>query len=295
MKYRLIFIIFNTLIVATLLFVSLLPALTLGWEYVESFWRESWLGPVSAVLMLAILDSYFIRNWKFFRYLESKDWPKIQVYLNHQFFEKKRIDYPRLIILLNTYLMQGNIHDLLRLGDLVKARRPRLFKRIMASLSITYLLKKDYEGLTDYFQDELKDDVVTYDGWADWLWAFGMLRRKEIQPAGRRLLLLSCKCRNEMVRLLALYVLIDILEFDVPDEACQNFLVGFRNKYSPASWMKKIESKKDHIHILLLCDFIQQAGEWCMKEYQVSPPIATADPGELESSAESVFEGSVDE
>ena len=290
MKYRLVFTIFNVIIISTFLIVSFLPAFILGWDYMGTFWERSWLGPILFLVILIILDSYFIRNWKFFGYLEVRDWTNIQKYLDNEFFRKKRIDYPRLLILLNTYLIQGNMDDMFRLSDLVKERRPRLFKRIMAALSTAYLLNKDYDGLTDYFQSELKEGEILHDGWPDWLWAFGMLRKKEIRPAGKRLLLLALKGRDEMVRLLALYVLIDILEFDVPDETCQNFLMKFRNKYSPASWVKNINNKKDQLHILLLCDFIQQAGEWCIKDYQISLPIASATPENLDASAKGMFE-----
>ena len=294
MKFKLVFGIFNLIIIISFLFLSFLPAIILDWEYAMEFWAKSWQGPLLFFTILIALDGYFMSNWKFFSLLEAKNWPGIQVYLNHRIFEKKRINYQQVRILLNTYLVQGSVDEMLRLGELIKNERPRIFKRIMVSLSIGYLLNKDYDGLINLYQDEVREKILTRDGWADWLLAFGLLRKKELRLASTRLNLLALTCRNEMVRLLALYVLIDILELDIEDEGCQQFLKQFKNKYSPLSWEKTIAKKKDQVHIVLLRDFIQQAGKWCMLEYGVSLPIASPSPEHTDDS-ENTFGGINDE
>lgn len=278
MKYKFVFIIFNTIIIGSFLVISLLPVVTLGWEYAFSVWQQSWISPVLFTLILIVIDSYFICNWKFFSYLEARDWDGIQRYLDRQLFKKSKIHHSRLMILLNTYLLQGNLEDIIRIGNRVKVGQPRLFEKMMVSFGTAFLIKKDNDGLIDFFQDVVKERDLIGDGWADWMLAFAYLRNKDMRLAGRRFVLLSIKGRNEMVRLLSLYVLIDIIQVDIDDHDCQRFLINFRNKYSPASWVKKIESKKSQLHVLLLCDFIQEAGEWCMKKYEISLPIVSANP-----------------
>lgn len=278
MKYKFVFIIFNTIIIGSFLVISFLPVVTLGWEYAFSVWQQSWISPVLFTLILIVMDSYFICNWKFFSYLETRDWNGIQRYLDRQFFQKGRLHQSRLMILLNTYLLQGHIDDIVRIGNRVKANQPKLFEKMMVSFGTAFLIKRDNEGLIDFFKDVVKERDLVGDGWADWMLAFAYLRNKDMRLAGRRLVLLSIKCRNEMVRLLSLYVLIDIIQVDIDDHDCQRFLINFRNKYSPASWVKKIDSKKNKLYVMLLCDFIQEAGEWCMKKYEISLPIVSANP-----------------
>ncbi|MGI9255345.1 MAG: hypothetical protein ACR2PY_00245 [Salinispira sp.] len=286
MRYRLAFIIFNIIIIAAFLFASFLPAFMLGMEYMFAVWERSWLSPVLFLAILLILDAYFIYNWKFFAYLEKKDWTGLQAYLDKQISEKKRIAHSKFLILLNTYVIQGKFDTICDIGTLIKTRHPALFKRTIHSFGAAYIVRKDYEGLINFFQDILKDREITATGWADWMVAFANFRTGEMEIAGKRLLIIAMNARDEMLRLLSLYLLIEFVEFDVSDEICKKFLTQIRNKYSPSSWSKKIEARKNQFHILLFSDFIEQAGEWCMKKYKISPPIVSGDPKEMEKNTD---------
>ena len=52
MKFRLLFIIFNFVILASFLLIFLMPAFVLGWEYTSVFWSTNW--PVGLVFLVVL-------------------------------------------------------------------------------------------------------------------------------------------------------------------------------------------------------------------------------------------------
>ncbi len=272
MKFKLIFFIFNAIVLFSFLFISMLPVLMLGWEYAAPFWQNSWYLLLLFVLILATLDSYFIINWKLFTLMEKRDWDEIRRYLEIQIFEKSRLNEQHLQILLNTYVVKSESANILRLAGYLKDTRPRLRFRLQLSLGIGYMLEKDYRGLRDFFSGYVRDDKLVKSGWADWYMAFGMLRCDNTEEAARRLEFILERGKDDMVVVLALYLLMEIPGRD--SDKADRWLKKIGEKYSSADWAQKLESRKDRLHVLALSGVLQEAGEWVVAKYNTDMPTA---------------------
>lgn len=275
MKFKLIFLIFNAIVVFSFLFIALLPVFMLGWEYAAPFWQNSWHLLLLFVLVLLGLDGYFIRNWKMFTLLEQKDWDMIQKYLEQEIFSKKRIGDQRVQILLNTYVVKGKPENIVRLAEWVGKEKPRVFRRLLLPLSTGYLLTNDFRGLKEFFDPWIIQNSLTKKGWADWMWAFSALRLQEGDAPRDRLTLAAEKSNDEAVRLLSAYLLKDILQQEISEQV-GDFLSSFASRYSKAGWAKKLEARKEKLHILTLSSILQQAGEWCIANYAYTADIPVA-------------------
>ena len=73
MKFRLIFIVFNVVLVISFLVIYVTPLLILGWSYTRIFWANNWYLPVIFVGIIGVLNAYFASNRKLFRLLENED------------------------------------------------------------------------------------------------------------------------------------------------------------------------------------------------------------------------------
>ncbi|AHC14794.1 hypothetical protein [Salinispira pacifica] len=277
MKFKLIFLIFNAIVVFSFLFIALLPVFMLGWEYAAPFWENSWYLLLLFVLVLFGLDAYFIRNWKMFTLLEQKDWELIQKYLEEEIFSKKRIGDQRVQILLNTYVVKGRPDSMIRLAEWVRNENPGVYRRLLLPLSTGHLLNNDFQGLKEYYDPWIQENSLTKKGWADWLWAFAALRLQEGEAPLSRLTFTAQKSNDEAVRLLSAYLLKDILQLEI-SEKTRDFLSGFASRYSKAAWAKKLEGRKEKLHILTLSSILQQAGEWCIANYAYTADIPVASP-----------------
>ncbi len=69
MKFKTIFILFNAVIIFSFLIIYFMPLMMLGWEYATVFWSKNWFLPLLFAGVLALLNTYFISNWKLFSLL----------------------------------------------------------------------------------------------------------------------------------------------------------------------------------------------------------------------------------
>ena len=62
MRFKIVFILFNVVIVASFLIIYLMPLAMLGMDYTREFWANNWGLPIVFVVILAILNGYFTIN-----------------------------------------------------------------------------------------------------------------------------------------------------------------------------------------------------------------------------------------
>jgi len=74
-RFRLIVLIFNIVIVLSFLFVFLFPLLLLGPSYFSLFISHNWVAGLLFLAALAAVNLYFAVNGRLFGLLEKEDWP----------------------------------------------------------------------------------------------------------------------------------------------------------------------------------------------------------------------------
>ncbi len=281
MKFKLIFIIFNAIVLFSFLFIALLPIFMLGWDYAAPFWQRSWYLLLLFLVILGGLDWYFIRNWKFFSLLETQNWDDIRDYLETRVFEEKKVGEQAVQILLTVYVQSNRPDEIQRLGELVREIRPRLHTKQLLNFSLAYLLREDYNGLGEFLAPAVNENRISLGGWIDWYWAFARLRSGFQEEGIAVLRRIAEQSRDDLLLVLSLYMLISVVGDSQSAEKHRGQIAAVKKKYSPALWAKKIDSRKDRLYILTLSAVLQQAGDWLIKDYEgQSTAVASAEPME---------------
>jgi len=168
MRFKSIFWLFNIVVILALVLISTASFLILEKNSAFMFWENMWLLVLLFVLMIAILDIYFIRNWKLFTYLEQEDWPALLAWLEERLYEKGHITRPHANLLINTALSVSNLDAVRKLETEIRQRKPELMKSLGVSLGIPVLLEQNWTAVAEYFGPLADDPKTKRRDWAQW-------------------------------------------------------------------------------------------------------------------------------
>lgn len=272
MKFKTIFILFNVVIVLSFLIIYFMPLFMLGWEYTADFWSKNWYLPIIFVAVIGGLNTYFIINWKLFRYLEAEDWDRLQTYLENQIYEKRHLRPQYLRVLVNAYLVKSEIEAIKKLDIFCKENYPGVRNNFPMMLSIPYFLSNDSRAMKEHF----KEFLTTAKGkdllWVKWGFAFASFLSDEKENAKYLLLELAGEKKDNILRLLTVYILdayrkLDEQVGEVVDSAVQELRTSFTRK----SWEKEIEKAKGEMFVVILTKIIGEATDWLF-DRQINSP-----------------------
>ena len=263
MKFKIIFIIFNIVIVASFLFIFFMPAIFLGWEYSRLFWSSNWILGAAFLAVLGGLNAYFISNWRLFQHLEREEWSALIDYLEDQIYRKRRFNRQRIRILINAYIVSSRTDDIARLEEFLRAEKPQLIPRFALALGVPHLIKNDPTDMELYY-GELKDKKGTKDPlWVRWSYAFSLMLSQKTELAREELLAISREAKDPIVRLLTAYLLD---AYDSQDQEVRNVVLetvrSITGEYTMDSWRKEVERQRSNIQIVVLANLIDDATAW---------------------------------
>ncbi|MFP4429867.1 MAG: hypothetical protein ACLFPV_01305 [Spirochaetaceae bacterium] len=266
MKFKIIFIIFNIVIVASFLFIFFMPAIFLGWEYSRLFWSSNWILGAAFVAVLGGLNAYFLSNWKLFAYLEREEWPRLIDYLEDQVYRKRRFNRQRIRILINAYIVSSRTDAITKLEEFLRTEKPQIIPRFSLALGVPHLLRNDPIDMELYY-GELKDKKQTNDPlWVRWSYAFALMLGKKAEPARNELLSIAGDAKDPILRLLTAYLLD---AYASQDQDVQNVVVetvrAVTGSYTLAAWRKEVERRRSNIQIVVLSKLIDDATAWAFE------------------------------
>jgi hypothetical protein len=276
-KFKLIFILFNAIVVISFLFVFLMPLFVLGFEYTAGFWAQNWYLVLVFAGILVLLDGYFILNWRLFQLLEKEDWPALSLFLEERIFQKKRFGDQSIRLLCNAWVVQGKPLEILRLETLLRAEKPALVARHGLLLGIPYLLKNDTSQLLAFFEPLAAMPKVADQEWIRFNLAFGLLAERRAEEAVKLLDGLAGQTRETIIQLLAIYLLDSNTASG--DEAGSARLAAakqaFLGRFGRDSFNRVVDKQKENLEVIILSKFITEAADWI---FAVPAPVAsTAD------------------
>lgn len=265
MKFKAIFVLFNVIVIISFLFITLLPLFMLGFEYAAGFWSQTWYVFVVFIAILGSLDGYFLVNWRFFTLLELQDWDGVKSLIEDKVANGKRVTQQSLAILLNIYVQRGQVDSIVRLADDLRTRQPRLFQNMIVSFGIGWVLQDDYAGLVEFLDPVAAQPDSSTDFWAHWYWAFAQLRLGNQDAGVRRLEFVADRAKDQLLRILTLYMLIAIVGDSQTEERHAKFLTRWKLRNTQQSWEKTIAAQKDRIYVIAMSAVLQQAGQWFLE------------------------------
>ncbi|WP_020614247.1 hypothetical protein [Sediminispirochaeta bajacaliforniensis] len=263
MKFKIIFLFFNLVIVLSFFVVFFMPLFMLGHEYAAIFWRDSWYLPIIFFLIIGGIDSYFLLNWRLFRNLEDENWDGVIAYLEDRLYQRGRISGQKIRILINAYLLKNNMQGIDRLESHLREHYPRLHSRFLLSLGIPRLLRTDAEGLEFFFgphRDETRKDKE----WINFLYGFSLLMQVRREEAmGHFVSMIHSGYVGPTVRLLLLY---SLAPFTVEQDDVASLVSAesaeMKKRYSRPALEKEIQRSREQVVPVILAKLTEDALNW---------------------------------
>ncbi|HOV63709.1 MAG TPA: hypothetical protein PLG43_07505 [Spirochaetia bacterium] len=266
MKFKLVFVLFNVVIIGSFLFIFLMPLGILGADYAGMFIKQNWFLPLIFIGILAVMDSYFIMNFKLFGLLEKEDWKGCAVYLEEQVMKRHRIRTQYVKLLINAYLVTSNTEKIKELEIFIRKEKPKLLNTFALEFSIPYLLANEPSRLISYLEEFL-NEKVPQKGWILWCYAFALLLLQKHSDAKERLFPLAKGEKDPLLRLLSLYMLDPFTTDDEEVKACvEEGVAALKKKYTATSWNKVMNRYKENVLVVILSRVIEEATTWLFPE-----------------------------
>lgn len=263
MKFKLIFLLFNAIVLLSFLFVFMIPVFFLGWEHSRLFWASNWPLAVLFLLIMAALNSYFAANWKLFTFLEAENWRGLISYLEDRVYGQNKFSKQHVQVLINSYILVSEPDRIRELEDHLRDRRPEYIPRFALQLGIPHLLQNDPQDLEAFYGELRKNDRCRDLSWIEWTYAFALLLQKRQDEAKSILLRLPEQTREPVLRALT-YYLLDV--FSTQDLEVKNSVVegkkALRGRYTRTQFQKEIEKSRSNLQVVVLANLVNDATNW---------------------------------
>lgn len=268
MRFKTIFWLFNGVVVASFLFVALIPLAVLGSDYLGVFWGRNWILAVVFLIFIGVLDGYFISNWRLFTFLESENWPELLRWLEDRLYEKGRINRVTAGLMINTALSLSRLDAIRRLEKEIRETRPRMLALSGVYLGIPVLLEGDAEKIEAYFAPLADDPRTRRRDWARWCRCFALVSRGRGEDAQGELLAIS-ETRDAPLGLLV-FQLLDPLAAGLDEKETEKYRRHRRElveSVTGAAGRKRLaRSREDNLMALVLGGLVNESRERLIAE-----------------------------
>lgn len=263
MKFKVIFILFNVVIIISFLMVFLLPFFAMGPDFPVDFWSNYWYFIVLFFGILAVLNFYFLYNWKLFQLLENEDWEGVINLLGDKIFEEGKISKQSVRTLIHASLLKVKFDVIQRLEAVLQAKKPQLCKEFAIELGIPYLLSSDHQGMVAYYEKMNSITGVKNPKWIEWNLAYGYLLNKRYDEAEKQLLELYKDVKDPVLALLTLYLLNGVSSLHPEtNELVATGRQMIKDSYTPHAFEMVIQRNQRNIQSMVLAKPINEARNW---------------------------------
>ncbi|MFW5694597.1 MAG: hypothetical protein ACOCYB_05475 [Alkalispirochaeta sp.] len=262
-KLKAIFIIFNVLVAFSFLFVFFMPAFFLGWDYARVFWTSNWYLAAIFVIVLVVLNTYFISNRRLFSALEAEDWDAVISVMEHRVYHKHRYSTGNIRLLVNAYVVTSQSEKVQQLEDHLRDTRYAVVRRNALIFGIPHLLSNDGEEMARYYGEFLDTGRGEDRDWIRWNYAFACMLKKDLSEARTILEELCNRVKPGVISAVSAYLL-SAYGDESPDAVALSDRTrsAIRTAMSRAEWNKKVEKARGDLHVLVLSKLLQDVEAW---------------------------------
>ena len=262
MKFKLIFILFNVLMIFSFIMIIILPLFVFGSEYSLVFMKNNWYIGLFFALVIAGLNVYFAKNWKLFTHLEREDWPGLIEYLERDIYTRDKYGKRSVKLLINAYLLNSKIEEITKLRLKLEEDKPKLAEKFILQFGVPCLARNDPAEISNFFGKYLylKDKQGP---WINWCYCFGLILQKKIEEGVNSLSASLSETTDPIIRMLSIYLLDSITsEEDLNKQRIVEEKSKFSRKYTRNVMEKEMEKQKSNILVAVLAKIITQALGW---------------------------------
>ncbi len=272
MKFKVIFLLFNLIILFSLLSVLFLPVFLQDWDFMRLFWTSNVpLAVLSAVLFLvffALVNGYFLRYRRLYEYLENEDWEGVLSHLYFLLFERKKLRSSYIRIYIHTSVVQAQPQRIVELEQMLREQNASVRLRFSLELGLPSILANNHAGMQEYY-GRLREEVSgKQQPWLLWLYAFSLFLQGQVNTAATHFEHLLKTQSDVVLLILVLYAYAPCIRRQQAAEysAIQEKRRQIREKYSLNQLRARVERKSGNIVLLVLDRFVQDAVEWIYSE-----------------------------
>lgn len=263
MKLKVIFVTFNVLVLLSFLFVFLMPALFLGWEYSGIFWSENWYLAVLFIVVLAILNVYFGRNWRLFSALEDEDWDAVISVIESRIYQRGRISNGNIRLLVNAYVVSSRSERIWDLETHLREKRPAALRRNVLLFGIPHLLSNDGAEMARFYGEFVEGKGGDVNDWVRWSYAFALMLDQRFDEARSILEDLATRLKPGLIAGTSAYLLDAYAgSSPPPTEVVKGARERITQGLSRREWDKRLERAQSELHVLVLSKLLRDVREW---------------------------------
>ncbi len=267
MKFKALFITFNIVLFLSFVTIFFLPFFILDGTFMRDFWSKNWFFSLIFLLILGIVNSVFLSNWKTLSFLENEDWPGLSAHLEKAVFEKKRYGKRQVSLLCDALLLLGDFDTLMRLQEVLRTQKPHLFALFGVKFAAASLLSKNYGGICTLAL-QLRDKKEADSDWLLFYEAFAQHLMKKLDVSSADFISLSENAGEPLVTALSGYMAGMVLVRNMPEKntelsaASAEAKKRVREKYTQGKWKAYIDELKADMHVAVLGKLIDETGVW---------------------------------
>jgi hypothetical protein len=264
MKFKALFITFNVVLILSFILIFFAPLFFMGEESFLLVVKQNIIIVIIFLVFLAVFNTYFIFNLRFYSYLEKEDWRGLIGYLEQRIFKKGSLRSSYIKILINSYLVTSHLDGIKRLEKHLAAKNPARIQKYSIQFSLPYLLANNPQEAETFFNSLLEMSGTHHRDWIRWNYAFSLLQQNK-ETQGKNTLLSLLHITTDLVLLmLTLYLLDSYSARDAEiKEQVETTVKTLQAAHPEESWNKILESaRKKNIEVLMLSQIIKDAAAW---------------------------------
>ena len=269
MKFKLIFTISNIALFLFLVALGSIPYFIMGPSFSVSFWKMNWPLILGWVILIIVLNIFFLANKKLFSLLEKEDWPALIGYLEEKVIQKGNYSSRLVRLLANCYLVLSDSASVMSLENKVAINKPALLDANALVFGTARILGNDNAGALHFFRTRKESAKAEPKDWVAWYYGFSLLLNRQIDDAAREFSLLAASSRDGVVTALSAYFL---------KKNLHTIMSQFRNEFREISesgkkraldampkievWKREINRLSNEIFAAAIAGFLDDTRIW---------------------------------
>lgn len=267
MKLKVVFVIFNIVLILLLFTVFFLPLFYADGSFMREFWKANWFfGPIFFVLIIFV-NIMFLKNRPMIHYIENEDWSSLASYLELQIFTKKKITYRNSKLLAEALLLLGDFSSMNKLCSFLQESKPKYLSKLAPKFASSKMISGDYQDLFE-FTSSLPVEKTRVSEWMAFYSALALQMLKDYPKSTVLFNKVSETVKDPLIKSLSTYFAVNVLKNYselTPEEIKEKelLLCSKINKiYTNEDWKEYIESEKQEIHVMILTKIIDDVTSW---------------------------------
>jgi hypothetical protein len=269
LKFKSLFVLFNIVILALLLFIGALPFWVFDPPDFPGLLRNFWPLILLLLLIMAGFDIFYGYNRRLFQLLEKEDWPALSRYLEKRIIRDGHYS-PRLIRLLaNTYLVLSDSASVLAMENKAAIVNPALVDANALIFGAARILEKDLSGAVSFFSRMLGSRKTESAEWIRWYYGFSLLLDQQYGPSGDQFIPLATESKDGVITGLSAFFLSERLSRLLPPRGLEFTAAALdgRNRLLKTfptleAWNREVKRTLNSVHAAILARFISEATGW---------------------------------